>query len=373
MNSGREFCVVMRGPSAAVFRPNENLLLEKIPTPMGPVTVRYTSRWLTIADGVTVPGHLWIEIRGCAPDLESAIGPFANAGAFGLSIIATAMNASVGEPEIEIAFERTPGAKKREFFQSYLPQESGVISSGRMVNRAHVTALLTAIDRHPDAERLFRATNQYILGLRNWKFGLSTLALAHLWMAVEALTQVKKRAELFVRGLSDDQALANQLGCEKDKLDATVRRDLIFRGDFECYKQAKEASDGLEHGFIGYDRLFDLARQVRHRTASYVRSCICDLAGLQADVKTQLLARPFDAPLGHWPVAKYFRGELLTEGDDLAPVGSEYPFLRWNSRVQKCDFGESGELNITLSENLQPQLAEGASFLLRSFEAWQPD
>ena len=63
----------MRGPSTVLFRPKQNLVLEHFPTQSGPVRIVYISRWLERAEGVTVPGHLWIEIRGIAPDIERAI------------------------------------------------------------------------------------------------------------------------------------------------------------------------------------------------------------------------------------------------------------------------------------------------------------
>jgi len=97
VSSPREFRVVMRGPSAAVFRPNKNFVFERFPTNLGPVNIAYTSRWVKRSETVTIPGHLWVEIRGFAPDLETAIGPFANAGLAGISVIATSTNAGTLE------------------------------------------------------------------------------------------------------------------------------------------------------------------------------------------------------------------------------------------------------------------------------------
>ncbi|MGH8727552.1 MAG: hypothetical protein ACREV9_05235 [Burkholderiales bacterium] len=223
---------------------------------------------------VTVPGHLWIEIRGTAPDLERAIGPFANAGLAGISIIATTVNAAIGEPEVEVAFESTKGAKQREYFQSYVPPETAVLYTGRVIDLSLTSAFLDALKGNKEAERLLRAMNQYNLALVSWKFGHATISLAHLWMAVEALTKVKLRAECRERCLTEPTALASSLGVDLRKLDATIRREFILQGDIECYKQAKEASDGFEHGFLGFDHILEISQQVRSRMATYVRAAI---------------------------------------------------------------------------------------------------
>ncbi|MGH9907318.1 MAG: hypothetical protein ACRD8U_17250 [Pyrinomonadaceae bacterium] len=369
----REFRIVMRGPSAVIFRQRENWLFEKFPTEFGPVNIGYASRWLTRAEAVTVPGHLWIEVRGYAPELERAISPFANAGLAGISIVATSANAAVGEPEVEVAFESTPGAKEREYFQSYVPPETGVLHTGRLIDLPATLAFLNSLKAHKDADRLLRATNQYNFALRNWKFGHATISLAHLWMTVEALTKVKLRAECAARRLSEPKELAASLGIELRDLDAMIRRQFILQGDTECYTQAKEASDGFEHGYLGFDQVLELSQQVRHRMAIYVRRSIFDLAGVEEDAKARLLSNTFAKPLGHWPVVKYLRGTLQGNRDELAAPGNEYPFMRWATGVKKCEFDSDGKLQVQLDEKLTAELAEGISFSPKSFEAWRPD
>jgi hypothetical protein len=363
----------MRGPSAAVFRPNKNFVFERFPTNLGPVNIAYTSRWVKRSETVTIPGHLWVEIRGFAPDLETAIGPFANAGLAGISVIATSTNAAVTEPEVELAFESTVGSKEREYFQSYLPTESSLLHPAREVDLQATLALLNALKRHPEFDRLLRAINQYNLALQNWKLGHATMALAHLWMACEALTKVALRTECTARGLSDPNDLAAALKVDIKQLDATIRRDFILHGDAECYKQAKEASDGLEHGYLGFDRVWELSKQVRHRMAHHVRTSIFDLSGLTGDPKAKLLSDTFAKPLGPSRVVKYLRGRLLGDRDDLARPDSEYPFIRWATTLKKAELDEGGTLQIQLEEKLTPELGEGISFSPKSMEVWQPD
>lgn len=324
------------------------------------------------SETVTIPGHLWVEIRGFAPDLETAIGPFANAGLAGIAIIATSTNAAVTEPEVELAFECTVGAKEREYFQSFLPTESNLLHPAREIDLQATLALLNALKRHQEFDRLLRAINQYNLALQNWQLGHSTMALAHLWMAVEALTKVALRAECAARGLPDAKDLAAALAIDIKQLDSTIRRDFILHGDDECYKQAREASDGLEHGYLGFDRVWQLSQQVRHRMAHHVRTSIFDLARLSKDPRAKLLSKAFAEPLGPSRVIKYLRGHLLGDREDMARPGSEYPFIRWSTTLKKAELDEDGNLQLQLEEKLTPELADGMSFSLKSMKVWKP-
>ena len=127
----REFTVVMRGPSAVVFRQNENLLIQGFPSMLGPVNIAYTSRWIRRSETVTVPGQLWIEIRGEGFTLEESLVPFANAGLNCLSILALSANAAVGESDIEVAFDSSSNVTERDYFQSYVMPESDVVHFAR--------------------------------------------------------------------------------------------------------------------------------------------------------------------------------------------------------------------------------------------------
>jgi hypothetical protein len=52
------------------------------------------------------------------------------------------------------------------------------------------------------------------------------------------------------------------------------------------------------------------------------------LSELPDDVLKILVNDPFDKPLGHWPLAKYVRGQLLGNSPTLAREGNQYTFLR---------------------------------------------
>jgi hypothetical protein len=63
VNTGKKnFTVVMRAPSAAIFLQDESLVLERVPSKNGPLEITFQSRWFKKRETVILPGDLWIEI-----------------------------------------------------------------------------------------------------------------------------------------------------------------------------------------------------------------------------------------------------------------------------------------------------------------------
>jgi hypothetical protein len=192
-------------------------------------------------------------------------------------------------------------------------------------------------------------------------------------MAIEALTKAKIRFECTTRGLSSEEELANTLGVETNQLDSAIRRDFILYGDEECYKKSKQASDGFEHGFLGYDKIRELSKDVRYRMAKYIRNAILELSGLDAEPLRVLTSDPYDKPMGHWPVVKYVRGRLLGKSPELAAKGNAYPYLRWKPVINKCEVTKDNKINVQFSENFAAEFGDGISFQPSSYEAWKPE
>jgi hypothetical protein len=151
-----------------------------------------------------------------------------------------------------------------------------------------------------------------------------------------------------------------------------VRKDLLLDGDAECYDKCRQASDGFEHGFLGYDEIRELSKDIRHRMAEYVRTATLKLCGLEDEALQVLTKDPFDKPLGHWPLAKYLRGRLLGDNPELAANGNAYPFMRWKTVIKNCEVGEDGRMHMKLNEEFTPELGEGISFEAQSWEVWKP-
>jgi hypothetical protein len=369
-----EFLVVMRGPSAAMFKPDEQLFVQEAISDIGPVRITYTTRYVSRSPDVTLPGQLWIEVRGNAPTLAEALEPFSNAGLFVLPILALSANAAVGEPEIELGFDNTEGLTERDFFQSYVPAERDIPHPGRGIDVSATVALMAAIGAHPDSERLLRGANQYKIALESWRLGRETFSLAHLWMATEAITKAKVRAECETRGIAEID-LAVELGIPRERyngnrLEQAVRKDLLLRGDDEAYRKAREASDGFEHGYLNYGEIRERAREVRHRMAKYVRTAILEMCELDSAIFSTLTTDPFDEPLGRWPLVKYLRGKLIGSSTELAAPGNAYPIVKWGTGIETAKW-EGGNYNIKITESLTPDLAEGISLQRGSIEMWE--
>jgi hypothetical protein len=370
-SKNKQIVVVMRGPSAVLFRQEKNLMVTDFQSVIGPVNIVYSTRWLRKANDIVLPGHIWIEVSGNAPSLEEALVPFANAGLSMLPILSLCANAAIGEPEIEIGFDNSKGVSERDYFQCYVSPEKNEIYIGRHIDIESTVSFLGSISRHPDSERLRRAANQYRLALDHWRLGRETMSLAHLWMALEALTKAKIRQECSLRNISDQNELAKNFGIDLRNLDSYVRRDILLKGDAECYRKAKKASDGFEHGFLGYDKIVMLSRDIRSLMAAYIRTAIFEMCELEKEVYRILTKDPFDKPIGYWPVVKYLRGKLTGEGEQLARNGNAYPFMKWKPIIKSTSIDEGGKFNITMTDSFTAELAEGIKFQPSSYEAWQ--
>ena len=309
--TSQHFTVVLRAPSAVYFRPNEHLVIENFPAESGPVRIFTTTRWLQQEADRVVPGHLWVEVSGAADSIEDATSRFPNAGLALLPMLSFSCNATILEGDIELAFDSTPDIDRRAYFQNYLPPEPSQHHFGRYIDVETTARLLETLAVHGEAERIRRSINQYRIALESWRLGRETPCIAHLWMAVEALTKARLALELKARGLATKEELAASLAVDIKQLDATVRRQFILMGDVDCYKNSVRASDGFEHGFLPYNELRDLSKGVRTRMAEYVRRAILETLELDAVPSAVLTSSKFAEPLGYWPAAKYLRATII--------------------------------------------------------------
>ena len=192
-------------------------------------------------------------------------------------------------------------------------------------------------------------------------------------MAVEALTKVRVRVEMERRKHKEPAELAKELGVEIKKLDSTIRRDFIFRGDSDCYSMALDASDGFEHGFSAVDKLRHLTSSVRDKTAEYVRREILDLSDTPQDVTKRLLTSPFNEPQGPGVLAKYCFGKLIGAGESLAKHGNEYPILQWKQTINSVSTNDQKNMrDYNVTDSITPHLADGISFKPERHEVWKP-
>ncbi|MGX5651328.1 hypothetical protein ACWKW4_13815 [Hydrogenophaga borbori] len=359
----RHFTVVLRGASAVVLEDGPGLGVRDSAADGKSIVTHARTRWLGVNGSERLPGHLCLEAVGWAESLDDAIDRLTRSAVFLIPLLSLSANAAIGDCEMELAYESTDGLNEREFIQSFLPEESQLLRPGRLLDIQATGRLLEAIQTAPDKERIMRAANQYWLALQAWRYGFETLCVAHLWMAVEALTKAMIRTELSRKGLSNEAELSDYLGCETKKLDAEIRRRYLLKGDEECYSKGRLASDGLEHGYLGFDEIRAHAIEVRDRMASLVRSAILEIVQLDAKTTSRLLSSPFDRPVGPWPLARTLRGKLVGADSQLAAVGNPYPFFSWKAHVENVRKVEGGRLVVNVSETMTAHLGPGIVFV----------
>lgn len=376
------FTAVLRAVSRPkVRRDDPPLVLLDSPTPIGPITLAFRTRYDEREFGIAVPRELWIEARGDAANLEEGLNEAWGASATVLPVIALTTNAAIGDVQPHLAFETSEGTDDRAFFQSTVETERGIPLPGRRVPIEATVATLEAVATTGradprDAIRLIRAAGQYAFALRYWKRHFELLSVSHLFMATEALKVVALRRELADIGL-DEAQLAERWGIRPGEprsralLEAEARRRLVFQGDEETHKLAAEISDGFEHGYKDFGDLHGPSLRVRDRAGRLIRGSWLRLAGVSEDIQSELTSGRYEVPVDMTEYVRYMRGRLIGTADELAPDGEEYPYLEWTSAPRLQDAGE-GRITISGEETFTVRTAEGIGFQAQSYEFWGP-
>lgn len=335
------YVVVLRARSAARLLPEDGWehYISAVPgLGLGEVRVRTYTRW--VRDGQhSLPRELVVDVRGNASSLEEAIVKFSTIARLFVTFAGFVANVDVGSPDVHIAYDDTPNSSSRPFLETFIPDEIGLVGEGRILRKdLLVSACMAFLDAKHDSARISRALRQYELALRHWYLGGEWLALSHLYMAVEALTKAVIRKESRDRGISEEE-LAESLGVitnDPDRprwvpaLGEQVRAQLIFAGDRDTFKAAKDASDGLEHGYLELDEVAANALRCADKTFEYVRRTIIDLLDLQSEVARDLMAiKPMDVQSRR----KVVRGRLTGDAADPAAEDQLYPLLEWRSGI----------------------------------------
>lgn len=364
--------VVLRGASALIFPEGRGYAIDDAGTNFGPTRISYTSRWLTPAKDVKMPGQLWVEVTGYGPDFESTVPRLANAALRGLPIMSVAGNAAIQDPQLEIAFEATEGIEKREFLQAYVRPESQHVSNARFAQPDAIARLTEAIVASPYRDELLRASDQYRMALDSWAIGGESLTLSHLWMAVEALTLPQRNELMKTQQVTTNAALASKLGLKNIKeLDGHIRKQYLLAGDAECYTKAKSASDGFEHGYMPFSEVRSHAMEVRERLAHHARAAIFHLAHVSGDLVAALTRAPYEKPLGTWPLVKFITGTLEGKSSELAKPGNAYPVIIWQHEIKSVAFDPEGKMQVQFRDRMRAELGSGITLRPRNLQLWQ--
>lgn len=365
----------MRAKSAARFREEDpSLLIADWPTKTGAVRIEFRTRYTDPGLGVRIPEGMWIDARGGAPSLDEARDAYREAaGVLGV-LISFSANAAMQVPNVHIAFDNTPGLSERDYYSAALWDDGGLPLPGRRVNAEATVALLAAFVTHTRGPRLHRAVGQYAHALSHWTPGLELLAVAHLYMGIDALTKVVLANELQSGGHTSNQSLAQQWGIDVRQLDSEIRRRIIFKGDGALHDEVNDISNSFEHGFVATPELLSRATVVRNGAAGYLRSAILRSSGIDSATENLLLAQPYSVPQPMYPITAALRGKIRSDTGDWAAPSEQYPLIEWEPVISSAERIGSSQLRMNLEAKIKSvSLAEGASFLPLSVEYYGPE
>lgn len=336
--------------------------------------VAFRTEYIDSAWGIRVPQDLLFEARGSGPSLVAAAETFANIARTFAAVMALSVNASMGDLDVELAYDVTPGVAEREFFQSSLARESLFLVPNRKVPVPSFVKLVDALEVHPEKQRLMRAIAQYDAALRHWSLGQEVLCVAHLFMGHEALKRVAVRHLLRERGMSSEE-LGREWSSDPTKLrnlgaflEAEARRRLLFQDDSNTHRQAKKVSDGFEHGFEDTGNLRHVARSVFETVARYLRSAIVELTALDQKTRNQLLS--FAEPRGPLRVVKYLWGHLIGAPEHFAAAGRDHPVCDLRTSIKAVQLDDSDRYTVSYDETMTAWLGENVKLKPNRYEAW---
>lgn len=365
--------VVLLASGGATLLPGERLELNSLPNDSETVDVAIATRFEDGGFTELVPRELVFEVRCRARNADDAV---AQAGAVGgglVALLSFVVNAHVSVPLPHLAFEAEPGLTRRQFWQAEVPFEQGLPRPNRILDKELLFPLLQAFLSSTEAARLRRAVGQYHAALRDWTVSGRPLALAHLYMALEALGPATERAERLRLGLSNEREHAMHRGVDltlknwKDVLLGRVRRDVLCKADRVTYDAARKASDGFEHGSMDFPQIKVAADQTGDALMGYVRRGVLDLLDLPEPVRQKLAdKRPLDVSRLHWAI----RGELTGDVSDpnrLGQDGAPYPYADWRITLDDLSRMPDGQIQMTPRMNLTARLAKNVQLTYTAY------
>jgi len=321
-------------------------------------------------DKGAIPRTLWFEVWGPADSLDDALHRLQDhAGTVGVALT-MATNAAVEETAVDVVFDATDGETEHEFFQEFHVDEEDLPRITRQIDIDLFLKLMGAFSESAYRERLYRSAAQYQTAIRHLLPGQEVLVVAHLWMAVEALTKVVGEQEIVKFGSRDD--LLSAWGIELKDFDAEVRRRIIFQGDTTTYAEARQASNGFEHGFLNMHEIAKVATTRAVQGLAYMREAILRAAGLDDDVVASLVSQRFSHPLPSVRLARYIRATLLGPAQGLAHPEEDYPRFWVATKVESIVHRDDGKLDIKPTETLSWRFGDGTEARDVRYESWGP-
>lgn len=375
MSAKREFRVLVRGASSALFPEGQTLEVDYALDGKA-IKLRILTRYLDLGFAARAPGDLMIDAVGEADDVESAAASFTNAGRTIAAVIALAANAAIVPLEAEIIYETTKGAPRRAFFQRFVPADKVALTS-RFIDVQGTLTLIEALAKDPERDRVYRAVAQYYEALQNWKAGNELLVMSHLFMGAEALKKALWRKKSAFEIKTKDQ-LATEWDYKPDGrlqidefLDREARLRLIFENDSDCHRKAKHVSDHFEHGFSNAPALYRDANDNVVQTAHYLRKAIIMGLDMAPAQRTLLLGDAYKRPRGPLGIDAYLKAVLIGESEHIGTEVGEFPYCDWSNTLSELSFdGLAKKYSFKPTNQFTPRMAQGLKMEEIKLELW---
>lgn len=370
LGARHQYVGAFAGSAAFRVAPNDAVAYS-LSDPHGIFQLVAQTRHEPYGEGQSIPRELWIQVSGPGVSLDAFITHAQDMANTITSILTFAHNSGTDfGVQANLAFDACEAHEDHPYFQNVIKPESGPPRPARNVDVTAMQSLLRDLFAHSDKDRLLRAIGQYEAALRHWRPGGEVMALAHLYVTMEVLTPLIRRKE--EQKVGGEAQLAKQWKlvpkqCSKcghqfglgGIIDVEVRKRVLFRGETAVYKQAKEASDGLEHGYLPVATVRAHAGKHMQRLSVLARHAIVDLISADADWRGQFLTSARDNPLGSFEIAQYVRATLRGPADKLPAAGNVYPYFDVAHEITDISLTHDGTWQMSIDGTTTYYVGEG--------------
>ena len=336
--------------------------------------VKISTRDDTGQTSLPIPRELVFEFECNAESIDAAIAEIDNYVSGWAAIIAFAMNAPVGTPQVVQALDVTPDLHERSIREYVYQEDNGLPGPGRFIEPQLVGEVTLALHACFEEPRVARAVSQYEVALRYWTPNSLVLAAAHLYMACDALAPAIEESYRNRKSLTREQH-AQEFGisirgercseCGTDRswkvdLDRAARLKYIFQDDDELYQRSRKMSNAFEHGFTDIPEIRQVATEITARLFKVVRSAIFDVAEIDATTTAKLVdLEPIDASDIRYCVDGTLVGDVL-DPETLAPDNQRWPRVDLKLSLDDLTFhGDAMKMTprITMTANVRDGIA----------------
>lgn len=267
-------------------------------------------------------GELVCRVRGHDVSLSSAATALTHAAAVNLQVIAVSANAAILPFHLTSTYELRRGG---QFVVSRRLGNDPQIAR-RTMDVDLAVNLMELCNRHPKRDRLLRAIENYGAALRLMDPIAPVHSVIHLWIAVENLTHVCLERLGREHGETSRPDLARALGMQprsgedfvrEGDLFGFVRRAEIFQEDEAAHNSLKDASDGIEHGFLRFKEAMSAVSEKLEPAARCIRMAILREAGLSHDEVLAAVSGVYEHPLALWRPVLTAHGRFVEEEFDF--------------------------------------------------------